>query len=324
MVVIVAGFLLAATAVPVTAWASTATNYEIVDLGSLGGGHGRAEAVNDHGQIVGYSVTASGEQHAFLWTDGRMTDLGTLGGGYSYAADINNHGQVVGYSLSDTGEGRPFLWEDGRMTDLGGPSCSANAINDDGQVVGDCMGHPVSWWRGQMTDLTTQGLAPFTTARDINDAGQIVGGFPTGTAFHAYRYQNGQVLDLGAAGGGNSEADAVNGRGQAAGDGSSASGWLQAYFWSGRRIVAIGALDGRFSQALGLNDHGQVVGVSTTDNGLRAFVWRHGVLVDLGVVAAGGLNGSRATDVNDNGLIVGGSDVAGGETHPVLWRPAGT
>jgi probable HAF family extracellular repeat protein len=321
MFVIVTGFVLVGAAVPATAGASTATNYQIVDLGSLGGGHGQAEAVNDHGEIVGYSRTTSGFFHAFRWADGRMIDLGTLGGGESYATDINNHGQVVGYNYTGTDGVRPFLWEDGRMIDLGGQSCIANAINDDGQVVGDCGGHPVLWWHGQLTDLTTQGLPPYTTARDINSDGQIVGGFPTGSGFHAYRYQDGQVFDLGTHGEGTSEADAVNDRGEAAGNGDSASGWLQAYFWSGRRVRALGALDGRYSEASGLNDRGQVVGMSTTDNGLRGFVWRHGVITDLGVLAAGGPNGSRAKDVNEDGLIVGSSDVAGNETHPVLWRP---
>jgi len=322
MFVVIVGFLLAAAAAPATAWASPVTSYRVVDLGTLGGALGRAEAVNDHGQVVGFSTTASGETHAFLWSHGQMTDLGTLGGAYSYAADINNHGQVVGYSYTASGQGHPFLWADGRMTDLGGLYCSAEAINDHGQVVGNCMGRPVLWSHGQMIDLTAQGLAPYATARDINDAGQIVGGYPTaGNAFHAYRYEDGQVLDLGALASDYSEALAVNGHGQAAGRGGSASGYMQAYYWSGRRIVPIGTLDGPYSEALGLNNRGEVVGVSSAGGSLHGFVWQRGVLVDLGVLADGGMNGSMATDVNVRGLIVGGSDVPGGQTHPVLWRP---
>ena len=63
--------------------------------------------------------------------------------------------------------------------------------------------------------------------------------------------------------------------------------------------------------------------MSSADNGgLRGFVWTDGHLVDLGVVRPGGWNGSRATDVNKRGLVVGGSDVGNDEAHAILWVPA--
>jgi uncharacterized membrane protein len=43
-------------------------------------------------------------------------------------------------------------------------------------------------------------------------------------------------------------------------------------------------------------------------------------MTDLGVLADGGENGSRAFDINNHGWIVGGSDSAGGDYHAVLWR----
>ena len=54
-----------------------------VDLGTLGGTDGFAEAVNERGQVVGGS-----EGHAFLWEAGTMTDLGTLGGTYSHPGAV--------------------------------------------------------------------------------------------------------------------------------------------------------------------------------------------------------------------------------------------
>jgi probable HAF family extracellular repeat protein len=40
----------------------------MVNLGTLGGNFSIAFGINDLGQVVGYSSTASGETRAFLWT----------------------------------------------------------------------------------------------------------------------------------------------------------------------------------------------------------------------------------------------------------------
>ena len=56
--------------------AQTAPVVVVVDLGTLGGSNSRATAVNASGHIVGTSQTATGEEHAFLWTpNGGMVDL---------------------------------------------------------------------------------------------------------------------------------------------------------------------------------------------------------------------------------------------------------
>jgi len=159
----------------------------ITDLGNLGG-DSVAYAINNEGQVVGYSYTAAFQPHAFLWQNGTMTDLGTLvGGTQSVADDINNEGQVVGYSETAAGEQHAFLWQNGSMTDLGtlgGSSSSARGINDQGQVVGVSStatnGHAFLWQNGSMTDLGTLGedgnqAYYYSGAHGINDQGQVVG-----------------------------------------------------------------------------------------------------------------------------------------------------
>ena len=67
---------------------------KMTDLGASGIAAQVAFDINERGQVVGYSQTANGESHAFLWEKGHMTDLGALGGINSKPTAINERGQV--------------------------------------------------------------------------------------------------------------------------------------------------------------------------------------------------------------------------------------
>ncbi len=93
----------------------SAGGYAIRDLGTLGGPVSGAIAINDLGEVVGWSLARDSKAitgpvivHAFLWAGGSMADLGTLPGAmHSAAYGINDEGQVSGAS------GDHLMWETG-------------------------------------------------------------------------------------------------------------------------------------------------------------------------------------------------------------------
>jgi probable HAF family extracellular repeat protein len=121
----------------------------IQDIGTLGGRHSTAYALNTRREVVGWAGIGDQSTNAFLWQDGMMRDLGTLPGSLikpgsgSLAIAVNGRGQVVGSSLDSTGESRAVIWENGKITDLndlvprtaGLVFTRATAINDRGQIV---------------------------------------------------------------------------------------------------------------------------------------------------------------------------------------------
>jgi probable HAF family extracellular repeat protein len=121
----------------------------MIDLGTLDSGPvSAATAINDSGQVVGFSITSSYRSiEAYLWEEGvGMSRLGTLGGNWSSAEDINNLGQIVGISskAANVQDSYAVLWEGSVMSDLnslipedsGWLLTNAQGINDAGQIVG--------------------------------------------------------------------------------------------------------------------------------------------------------------------------------------------
>jgi probable HAF family extracellular repeat protein len=83
----------------------------VIDLGSLGGAFGVAQAVNDHGQVVGLMTDDANVNHAFVWQDAVRAILDPLPGDVaSVAADINDASRIVGSSTDETGTWRAVMW----------------------------------------------------------------------------------------------------------------------------------------------------------------------------------------------------------------------
>ena len=71
-------------------------------------------------------------QGEFLYSGGTWQNLGTLGGpdnSHTSAEAINDEGQVVGASLTSTGAIHPFLYAGGTMRDLGTLPAPYDAAN---------------------------------------------------------------------------------------------------------------------------------------------------------------------------------------------------
>jgi probable HAF family extracellular repeat protein len=300
-------------------------------------------------------------QHAFQWKNGVMTDLGALpGGGSSLAIWINDLGQVVGLSqngLIDPLSGAPqslaVLWQDGQIVPLGtfGGTSQANAINNRGQVIGFAQNavpdpYPLNnifggadvtqtraflWENGVMHDLGTLG-GPDSFGEYVNELGQVVGisytdstpndttGIPT---VHPFLWQNGQILDLGSLGGTLGDVFGLNERGDVVGEMTLAGDEFQhPYLWSDGTLTDLGTFGGSNGGATSVNNEGEVVGVADLPNGLHdAFLWKKGVMIDLGNLGTT----SYAHSINARCQVVGGSRVSSNpsQVSAFLWEKSG-
>ncbi len=229
--------------VPMMVAAQAGSGYVFTDLGAFS----RVAAINNAGQVLGYSYTADvTEVHATIWSGTSTTDLGTLGGTYSSVFGINSAGLAIGSSYT----------------------------------TGNAEVHATRWNGTTATDLGTLGGSD-RFGRAINNAGQMVGqsNMTGNTADHATLWNSTSAIDLGTLGGTYSDAYAINDSGQVVGY-SSSGGFApnRATLWSGSSIIDLNDLldpamvsaGWLLFEAYGINDSGSIVGYaenSLTGNG---------------------------------------------------------
>jgi probable HAF family extracellular repeat protein len=175
---------------------------------------GAANAINNHGDIVGVSDGRGNSvpdvPRACLWHDTTVTDLGIIPGDlYSIAADINGSREIVGTSLPHSVYDQPrhtrsFTWENTVLSLIN--SGKARAVNDSGEVVGDYENelNETGWYTyspvdNQLTEIAN--LPPFfeTEMKDINTSGVIVGNtwmYDDNSTPSAFIYISGFLFDL--------------------------------------------------------------------------------------------------------------------------------
>ncbi len=117
------------------------------------------------------------------------------------------------------------------------------------------------------------------------------------------------VTDLGSLGGTQSNATAINSKGQVVGRSkTTGDASVRAFRFLSGNLTDLGTLGGTSSEATGLNSAGKIVGFSTNSgNATRAMLFSSGIRFDLGTL--GGSN-SSARGINSSGLVVGESQTA--------------
>jgi len=213
---------------------------------------------------------------------------------------------------------------------LGGDRSQANAISDNGQIVGLSRAEPGQlfpfraflWDNGVMRDLGALPDQANSQAHDVNNAGQVVGSSSIpATAQSAFLWTSGNMTQLGDLGG-FTQAYAINTAGHAAGGSAVGNGptdKIHAVLWREDDITVLENLGGRQTQAFGINSAGQIVGWSQLPTGeFQPVLW--GLDGQIETLASFDGPASAASDISEAGVIVGGSATPDWVMHAVLWR----
>jgi len=302
----------------------------IVDLGL-----GRANAINDAGEVVGYTITASNKKHAFIYTEGVVNDLGTLGGLESVANDVNASGQIVGWADMSNGTQRPFIFTDKMqpISTLASPTAnSASSINDNGKIAlngnpsviystGPEAAVPLKYTLpGFPNQLFTAGVSIKALNNSSVAVGQAslhgAGGWPD-----AFMYTPSPLTSIilpvpgTTSVGYPSTANDINNFGWIVGSDNQ-----RAFVSHDGQLYSIGTLPGdSASYADGIDDSEDVVGASGHDGVYHAFIYTNGKMVDLNSLlpANSGWILTEATAINNQGQIVG-TGIRAGVGHAFL------
>jgi len=304
--------------------------FRAIDLGTLGGFFSGAEAVSNNGVVVGYSELESGEQRAFVWTQGTgMVDIGPLSDCCSRLSVSDNGVWVGGNTLvPGTSSPRAFVWSQASgMIDIseGLPLSWVRGVNNQGMAIGewalptDVVAHAFVWTPS--TGMIELGADLDAVA--LNNRGVVVVNRSAGTGGQralVWTLARG-LMDLDSSNEWDTtEATAINADGTIVGGATrcdTVECVTHAFRWTRPRgLVDIDrGRSGRNTTALGIGDQGLVAGRLSGGGASHVFVKHGGQLVDIDTL---GGDGTEFWALNDD-TVVGISQVQTGFGHPFAW-----
>jgi probable HAF family extracellular repeat protein len=254
------------------------------------------------------------------------------------AQEQQQNKQDIRYTVTDLGLASP-----GGISNNG--SLAYNATLPDGPIHATFLRH------GRKTDLGTLGGPNSSVVFGPSERGQVVGfadtsipdplgedyfacGFGTHLICRGFVWQMGQMTPLSTLGGNNSAAEDINNRGEVVGVAELTTKdptcqppqvlQSHAVIWEKGQIRELPTFgEDPEGAALAINDSGVAVGVTgdCATSASHAVLWRKdGSVQDLGNL--GGTSYNTASGINNQGQVVGASNVTGGTAntnHAFLW-----
>jgi len=248
----------------------------MVDLGNNGGGtYGRAENIDNSGNIVGKANDAGGNPHAYTYAypGGPLIDQDAAigqGGNQSIIYTRTDNGLMVGWANNGVAQ-QSMFYNGTSWINIGAPGGLARGVNSSGLVVGGTSSLGAYEWT-QAEGLVTQGFFGGTFAENnyVNESNQTVGHYILGGVFHPYSYTSaGGMVDLGSLGGSGGIAWKLNAYGEIVGFSTTALGAQHAMMYMGGVMYDLNSLmdssgtGWTLTVAQGINDYGWIVGTGT-------------------------------------------------------------
>ncbi|MBK4735588.1 PKD domain-containing protein [Noviherbaspirillum pedocola] len=285
------------------------------------------QAINANGWVTGLVRSPTAGTSFFIYDRVGTYDLGKTGERSAQSIAINDEGLIAGTRNLLNGDTDSFVYDFNNdiFANFGMPpgakSMFAKSMNNLGQVTGYYVDQNSSVFGFVYTEDKTvritetapqQRVSPIA----INDRAQVAGQFFNGTADHAFRYENEQMVDLGALEDATNSSTAIdiNIKGEVIGSSENRSHQTLAFMHDGITMRAIGTLGGDATVPRSINAGSLVVGQSLiSKDTTHAFVWSpiDGKSIDLNrlIPTNLGIELSSAAAISNSGTILANSNI---------------